>query len=57
MKNVIASTAAKPTYRLWSAPKSIMPGLKLQQAWDTVHYDGERQWIETEWRDMPIERD
>jgi hypothetical protein len=56
----IASTTAKPTPRLRWTPKSKMQAhdLKLQQAWEIVHYDGHRPVrMEIEWRDIPIEMD
>jgi hypothetical protein len=52
------STTAKPTMRLRWVPKSMMQAadLKLQQAWETVSYNGARPVsIEVEWRDVPIE--
>ena len=55
----IASTTSKPTNRLRWVPRSMMQAmdLKLQQAWEIVHYDGLRPTsIETEWRDVPVER-
>jgi len=55
-----AHTTLKPTYRLRWVPRSNMQAhdLKLQQAWEAVHYDAERPIsIETEWRDIPVEAD
>jgi hypothetical protein len=55
----IASTTAKPTMQLrWIARSMLQAGdFKLQQAWEIVHYDGARPTrLETEWRDIPIER-
>lgn len=56
----IASTTSKPTMRLRWVPKSMMQAadLKLQQAWGTVHYLGAQATkIETEWRDIPVEKE
>lgn len=50
-------TTAKPTMRLRWVPRSIMQAadLKLQQAWETMHYnDAQPVKIETEWRDVPV---
>ena len=52
------STTAKPTMRLRWVSRSMMQAhdLKLQQAWETVYYDGAQPIkIETEWRDITIE--
>jgi hypothetical protein len=41
-------------------PKSMLQAsnYKLQQAWETVYYEGARPMrIETEWRDIPIVMD
>lgn len=54
------STTAKPTYRLRWVPLSMMQAhrRKLQQAWETVHYEGAQPIrIETEWRDVPFENE
>jgi len=54
------STTAKPTNRLRWVPKSMMQAadLKLQQAWEIVHYEGARPTrIEVEWRDIPVEQE
>lgn len=53
------NTTAKPTCRLRWVPKSMLQAadFKLQQAWETTHYEGTRPVrIETEWRDVPIEQ-
>ena len=58
MGKPMASTTSKPTNRLRWVPRSIMQaaGLKLQQAWEIVHYNGAQPTsIETEWRDIPVE--
>ena len=52
------STTSKPTARLRWVSKSMMQAheLKLQQAWETVHFEGKQPVrIETEWRDIPTE--
>lgn len=52
-----AHTTSKPTCRLRWVSKSMLQAadLKLQQAWETVHYDGAQPTsIETEWRDVPV---
>lgn len=54
-----ASTTSKPTCHLRWVPRSMMQAAdyKLQQAWETVHYDGARPIrLEVEWRDIPIEQ-
>lgn len=56
---VSAHTTAKPTAQLRWVPRSMMQAhdLKLQQAWETVHYKGDRPVrIEIEWRDIPVEQ-
>jgi hypothetical protein len=53
---ITAHTTAKPTVQLRWVPKSMMQAadLKLQQAWETVHYEGAKPVrIEVEWRDVP----
>jgi hypothetical protein len=55
----MTETTAKPTYRLRWVPKSMMQAheLKLQQAWETTHYEGAQPIrLETEWRDVPVEQ-
>jgi len=50
-------TTSKPTMRLRWVPRSMMQAhdLRLQQAWETVHYEGAQPTkIETEWRDVPV---
>ncbi len=57
MDDTLAHTTAKPTARLRWVPRSMMQAhdLKLQQAWETVYYDGAHPVkIETDWRDIPI---
>lgn len=54
------TTTAKPTMQLRWVPKSMLQAssYKLQQAWETIYYEGARPTrIETEWRDIPIVMD